>query len=80
MYIYLISRKNRINTYLLGGFLFLDFFSSSTKFPATNLPKAIISAAHLSNTMDIDFEQISYEMAQKTIELFNSQEDFDDDR
>lgn len=68
------------------------FFSSSPKISVVaNLPrlsalndcgKSIMSAAHSSNSMDLDIdsEQITYEITQKTIEIFKNQDAFDDDR
>lgn len=71
----------------------MGFSSSSTNFPATtnlskpsgletqnDFGKSIMSAAQLSDSMDIDSEQKWFEMAQKTKEISKKQDDFDDDK
>lgn len=68
----------------------MDFFSSSTDFPATtdlskspglneqnDCGKSIMSGAQNSDSMDLDSDQTWFEMTQKTMGIFKNQDDDD---
>lgn len=74
--------------------LSIQCFSSSSKYSAakhvpissisnacyTDSTKSLMSAAHSSNNMETDTNQIPYEMLQKNNEEFDNQDDADNNR